>query len=116
MLTLTSVERRALRARAHALRPVVLVGDAGLSERVVAEVESALRAHELIKVRMAGEGPDARDAALAQLCDALAAAPVQHIGKTLVLYRPRPATPAVPRATARRNPRARKTKKSYQAA
>jgi putative YhbY family RNA-binding protein len=116
MLNITSAERRALRARAHPLHPVVLIGDAGITEAVIAETDRALKAHEVIKVRMAGESRETRDAAYARLCEALDAAPVQHIGKILVLYRPRPpeeaATPA--RAPRRRRKAARKTKKSYQ--
>jgi putative YhbY family RNA-binding protein len=116
MLNITSAERRALRARAHPLHPVVLIGDAGITDAVIAETDRALKAHELIKVRMAGESRESRDEAYASLCEALGAAPVQHIGKILVLYRPRPpeeaAAPA--RSPRRRRKAVRKTKKSFQ--
>ncbi len=84
---LTPAQRRELKARAHALEPVVLVGAAGLTSAVVKEVERALLAHELIKVRVAGDDREARVAILEQLTTQLRAHPVQHIGKLLVLFR-----------------------------
>jgi RNA-binding protein len=80
-------ERKALKARAHALDPVIHLGEKGLTEAVVAEVGRALAAHELIKVRAAGLEREAREAALAEICARLDAQPVQHIGKVLVVYR-----------------------------
>lgn len=88
MLTLTPSQRRFLRARAHGLDPVVLIGDAGLSDAVLREIDLSLRAHELIKIRAAGEDRDGREALLQAICERLGAAPVQHIGKILVVYRP----------------------------
>lgn len=87
---LNASQRRELRARAHALKPVVQIGNDGLSAGVVGETDRALAAHELIKVRILDEARDDRDAMLAALCAATGAAPVQHIGKTLVLWRPKP--------------------------
>ncbi len=88
-------ERKALKARAHALDPVVHIGDKGLSDAVLAEIDRALNSHELIKVRAGGMERDARDAALAEICRRLGAQPVQHIGKVLVVFRARPdAAPA----------------------
>ena len=92
---LTASQRRELRARAHALRPVVQIGHEGLSAGVVGETERALTAHELIKVRILDEAREDREAMLAALCAATGAQAVQHIGKTLVLWRPRP-EPAAP--------------------
>lgn len=89
-LTLTPTERRALRADAHHLDPVVLVGGDGLTDAVVREVDAALTAHGLIKVRVFADARETRDAMLAELADRLGAAPVQHIGKLLVLWRPIP--------------------------
>lgn len=89
-LTLTSAERRALRADAHHLDPVVLVGGDGLTEAVIKETDAALGAHGLIKVRVFGDSRDDREAMLATLTDRLGAAPVQHIGKLLVMWRPIP--------------------------
>ena len=86
-LDITSQERAALRARAHPLRPVVLVGDKGLTESVIAEIDRNLTAHELIKVKVGGAERDERDAMLQQLCDQLSCAPVHHLGKTLILFR-----------------------------
>lgn len=87
-LDITSQERSALRAAAHPLRPVVLIGDRGLSESVLKEIDLNLTAHNLIKVRISGEERDARDAMLETICDTLSCAPVHHLGKTLILYRP----------------------------
>ena len=90
MKTLTSAERRALRARAHALHPVVMIGGSGLTEAVLKEIDLALKSHELIKVRMLEDNRAAREGALTRICAALDAAPVQQIGKILVVYRPAP--------------------------
>ena len=84
------VERKALKARAHALDPVVHIGDKGLTGAVLAEIDRALASHELIKVRAGGMDRDAREAALADICARLGAQAVQHIGKVFVLYREKP--------------------------
>lgn len=89
-LPLSASERRALRAAAHHLDPVVMIGDAGLSDAVVAEADRALTAHELVKIRVLGEDRAARHAMLERLCAELGCQPVQEIGKLLVVYRPRP--------------------------
>lgn len=113
MLNLTPSERRALRARAHALHPVVAIGDKGLSDSVIHEIATSLDAHELIKVRAAEANRDARDALLSQICESLDAAPVQHIGKILVIYRPSPEqASAAPRRSATR--KTRQTKRAHQ--
>ena len=90
MKTLTPSERRALRALAHALDPVVIIGHHGLTAAVLKEIDSSLRAHELIKVRCADGDRAVREAALARICAELDAAPVQHLGKLLIVWRPRP--------------------------
>ncbi len=90
MDALTSAERRALRARAHALDPVVIVGPAGLTGAVLAEVERSLAAHELIKIRVSEAGREEREGLLAAVCAQTGAAPVQHIGKVLVVFRAKP--------------------------
>jgi putative YhbY family RNA-binding protein len=118
-LHLDPARRRALKARAHHLRPVVIIGDAGLTPAVLREIDRALSSHELIKVRVPGDDRAARLALIASVCAALQAAPVQNIGKILVIFRPRPAD-AAPKAapsaakTARRGPR--RTKRSFQMA
>jgi len=89
-LTLTRDERLALRARAHHLKPVVLLGAAGLTEAVLKEADRALTAHELIKIRLQGDDREARESTALQIAEHLGAARVQIIGKLLVLYRPRP--------------------------
>ena len=92
-LELTPPFRSSLRAQAHGLKPVVLIGEQGLKPANLAEIDVALKAHELIKVRVFGDDSAARLAMQHTICDALGAAPVQAIGKLLVLYRPRPKAP-----------------------
>jgi len=90
MLTLTIAERRDLKARAHTINPVVMIGKDGLSTTVVAELDRALISHELIKVKAQIDDRIARNTLYEEICQQLAAAPVQHIGKTFVIYRPKP--------------------------
>lgn len=87
---LSPAERKALKARAHRLEPVVWIGDDGASDAVIAEIERALAAHALIKIRAASLAREARELALAQICERCAAQPVQHIGKVLVIFRKKP--------------------------
>src|SRR5215831_14388814 len=96
--TLTSAERRALRARAHALHPTVMIGNARLTPAVMKEIDLALKSHELIKIRVLGNDRGSREDALQRICEALDAAPVQSIGKILVVFRPRPEEPQTPPA------------------
>jgi RNA-binding protein len=88
MRLLTPDQRKFLKAQAHGMKPVVMIGNQGLTEAVVKETERALAAHELIKIRVLGDDRQARESYLADLCATLDAAPVQHIGKLLLLYRP----------------------------
>jgi putative YhbY family RNA-binding protein len=88
-IELSSTERRALRARAHALNPVVAIADNGLTPGVLAEIDRSLQAHELIKIRVQGVEREAREALLVDICGKLEAASVQHIGNILILWRPR---------------------------
>ena len=88
-VSLTPRERAQLKARAHALEPIVKVGQAGLSDAVVAEVDRALTAHGLIKVKVGGEDRHAREALCNDICARADAASVQRVGKVLVLWRPR---------------------------
>ena len=85
--TLTSQARSALRAAAHPLRPVVLIGDQGLTDPVLKEIDLALNAHELIKIRAAGQDREERDEILARICEQLGCEPVHHLGKILIVYR-----------------------------
>jgi RNA-binding protein len=90
--TLTARERAHLKARAHALEPVVHLGNSGVTDGVVTEVDRALTAHELIKVKIAGEREE-RAATGDELCARTGATAVHKVGKILILWRPRPADP-----------------------
>lgn len=111
-LHLTPAERKEKRGEAHHLDPVVIIGGEGLTDAIFKEADLGLNAHGLIKVRMFSDSRPDREAALAALADKLGAAPVQHIGKLLVLWRQAPApepvqvatTPARTRAKAPRTP------------
>ena len=89
-LELTPAQRRALRARAHNLHPVVMIGDTGLSATVLNEIDRNLASHELIKIRAATLNRDEREVALASICERTGAHAVQHIGKMLVVFRQKP--------------------------
>ena len=89
-IELTPAERKAHRAEAHHLDPVVMIGADGLTPAVVKETDAALNAHRLIKIRVLGDDRAAREAVFQQLVEQLNAAPIQHIGKLLVLWRPKP--------------------------
>ena len=89
-IQLTPAERREQRAAAHHLDPVVLIGGDGLTPAVKKEIDAALNAHGLIKVRVFSDERATREAMLATLAEGLNAAPIQHIGKLLVLWRPQP--------------------------
>ena len=88
MLELASVRRRSLQARAHAIKPTVWIGTAGLWEGIIHELDQGLKSHELIKVKVSSDERETRNALLEEICERLDAAPVQHIGKILVIYRP----------------------------
>jgi RNA-binding protein len=89
MPTLTARERAHLKARAHALEPSVFVGHAGLSDAVAREIDRALTAHELIKVKILADR-DQRDEIAAAIAEKTDAATVQQVGKVVVLWRPKP--------------------------
>jgi putative YhbY family RNA-binding protein len=92
-LSLTPAQRKAQRAKAHALNPVVMIGNDGLTAAVRKEIDRALSSHGLIKIRVLGDDRDARIAMYESICDDLNAAPIQHIGKLLVVWRPMEAKP-----------------------
>lgn len=85
---LTSAQTRFLRGQAHDLKAMLQVGGKGVTDALLAEIDGALEHHELIKVKVAGEDRDARDAMIAQIAERTEAALVQRIGHTAVLYRP----------------------------
>ncbi|WP_293766478.1 ribosome assembly RNA-binding protein YhbY [uncultured Aquitalea sp.] len=87
-IELQPFQRQYLKGLAQPLSPVVMIGNNGLTEAVVREIAINLDAHELIKVRVLGDDREARVAMFEQVCEELGAAPVQHIGKLLVLWRP----------------------------
>ncbi len=87
-IELRPAERKEKRAEAHHLDPVVLIGGDGLTPAVLKETDAALNAHGLIKVRVFSDDREAREAIFGRLSDELNAAPIQHIGKLLVLWRP----------------------------
>ena len=93
MPDLRPAERRTLKSRAHHLKPVVMIGEGGLTPRVLAEVETGLKSHELIKIRVLGEGRASRRDLIEAICAATGASPVQQIGRMLVVYRPKPEMP-----------------------
>lgn len=96
--SLSAARRSELRGEAHTLKPVVMIGDKGLTDVVLAEIDRALKAHELIKVKAATDDREAREAWLAKICEALDAHPVQQIGKILVVYRESPEEKPAPKA------------------
>ena len=104
-IELTPAERKEKRGEAHHLDPVVMIGADGLTPAVLKETEAALKAHGLIKVRMLSDDRAAREAALSTLAEQLEAAPVQHIGKLLVLWRPVPENAAVAKDDRKPGPR-----------
>ena len=87
---LTPAQRKEHRAAAHHLDPVVMIGAEGATAAVEKELDAALNAHGLVKVRVFSDDRAAREALLAELAEKLSAAPIQHIGKLLVLWRPIP--------------------------
>ncbi len=89
MLKLNSEQRSQFRSLAHSLDPVVMIGDAGLTDAVLKEIDVNLNAHELIKIRVFGDDRQARLDMLETICAQMDAAPIQHIGKLLVIYRPK---------------------------
>lgn len=115
MKEITPAARRVLRARAHHLHPVVMLGEDGLTSAVLHEIDVALRSHELVKIRVLGDERQERAALLGRICGDLDAAPVQIIGKILVLFRPRPVeTPAARKSGPKRRRVPRRTKRSHQ--
>lgn len=120
MNALTPAQRSALKARAHHLEPVVIIGDAGLTPAVLREIDTHLKSHELIKIRVHGDDRQARLAMINEISTALDTVLVQHIGKTLVVFRPKPPDAAenagkkMPHHKPRTRNKQRRTKRSYQ--
>ncbi len=87
MQQLTVKQRQFLKGLAHDLQPVVMIGNNGVTESVLKEIDTSLNAHELIKIRVLGDERAAREAIIEDLCGATNSSFVQHIGKLIVLYR-----------------------------
>ena len=87
-MNLTEQQKKFLRGRGHQLKPLIMVGDAGLSESLLAEFEATLDHHELLKVRVRAGDRDARDEIIEKLCATGRAELVQRIGNVALLYRP----------------------------
>lgn len=104
-ITLTPSQRKEYRAGAHHLAPVAMVGVDGLTRAVVKEIDAALNAHGLIKVRVFSDDRAVRETMLGELAETLNAAPIQHIGKLLVLWRPQPPKEKAPAADRQPGPR-----------
>ena len=104
-IQLSPAQRKEKRADAHHLDPVVMIGSDGLTPAVQKETDAALNAHGLIKVRVLSDERDTRETIFATLADALNAAPIQHIGKLLVLWRPVPVKEKVERADRKPGPK-----------
>ena len=85
--TLSNPQKRYLRGLAHDLKPILMVGAKGVSASLLAELELALEQHELIKVKVAAQDRETRDAWIGELVDNSAATLVSRIGHTAVLYR-----------------------------
>lgn len=88
MFELDPAQRKYLKSLAHNLKPVVMIGNAGLTEAVLKEIGKSLAAHELIKVRVLNDNREEREAWLQAICETVDCAPVQHIGKLLLVYKP----------------------------
>ena len=111
-LTITPAQRKSLKADAHDLSPVVMIGGSGLTPSVIKEAKLAISHHGLIKVRVFGDDREARITIYEALCDKLDAAPVQHIGKLLVIWKPKD---VVDEAFSNLGRSSKQTKKSLQA-
>jgi len=86
-MPLTGKQKHYLRGLAHQRKPVVIVGDAGLTENVIAEIDQALAHHELIKVRIRNDDRSARQQMAASVCEQTSCETVQMIGQIAVFYR-----------------------------
>lgn len=94
-MALTEKQRRHLRGLAHPLKPIVMIGQAGASDAVVAETTRALNDHELIKVRVTGMERDTRDETIGELAGRTQSELVGRIGHIAILYRRHPEKPRI---------------------
>ena len=89
-MSLSKKHIKFLRARCHDLKPVVLMGQKGLTEEVLSEIDMALTHHELVKIKLSTDDRDERKQVIADICDKTHSEKVQSIGKTLSVYRVNP--------------------------
>lgn len=94
-MALSTKQRKQLRSAAHSLKPVVMMGQHGLTDAVIAATDEALDLHELIKIKLAGSERDERKALMQQICDRTKAEPVSVIGATAIIYRAHPENPVI---------------------
>ncbi len=87
-MELSETQKKYLRRLGHDLKPLIMVGDAGLTEALMAEYNSTLAHHELIKVKLRGADRESRDAMIASLCDEHSTELIQRIGNVALIYRP----------------------------
>jgi putative YhbY family RNA-binding protein len=87
---MTPKERQAFKAQAHKIEPVVTIGGKGLTEAVIAEIDFALKSHELLKIRAGTMDRHERAEAFSRICERTGADPIQHVGKVFVIYRKKP--------------------------
>lgn len=105
-MPISTLQKTALKRRAHDLKPVVLLGQHGLTEAVLLAIDEALAVHELIKIKLAGIEKDQVDAIQQGICQPLGAEVVCHIGHMLVIYRKRPKADI--KAAAKKRPAAKR--------
>ena len=86
MSQLSSKQISHLRALGHNLNPTVMIGNNGLTESVLKEIDTSLKAHELIKIQVQGDR-ETREAVLSEICEKAGTVAVHHIGKQLLVYR-----------------------------
>lgn len=76
-----------LRSLAHTLNPVVRIGNKGLTASVIKEIDLSLHAHELIKIKIQNDDKSVRESMLSEICEALKATAIHHIGLQIIVYR-----------------------------
>jgi RNA-binding protein len=93
-MTLNESQKKYLRGRGHDLKPLIIVGDAGLSESLLAEFDATLAHHELIKVKVRSGDRAARDEMIQKMCSGHSAVLIQRVGNVALLYRANPDKPS----------------------
>lgn len=95
-MPLSNTQKKHLKGLAHHLNPIIWIGQKGLSEAVYAEIELALEHHELVKMKVRVGDRDARQEAIAEICEQTGAELITSIGATATLYRPNPKQRVIP--------------------